>query len=162
MCKSSFDAIIQADCRMLILGSLPGDVSLHAGHYYAHPRNAFWPIMSKLLQLDLCAMPFELRYSALQANGIGLWDVVAQAQRKGSLDTAISQATINPLAQRCAALTQLKLIAFNGKTAAKLGSKQIPKYINQVVLPSSSPAHTLKIEQKFSDWQSALSPHLAT
>ncbi|MGL6040538.1 MAG: DNA-deoxyinosine glycosylase, partial [Deefgea sp.] len=83
MQKSSFDAIIQADCRILILGSLPGDASLNAGHYYAHPRNAFWPILSQLLQTELSTQPFNQRYAILQAHGIGLWDVVAQAQRQG-------------------------------------------------------------------------------
>ncbi|MGL4996679.1 MAG: DNA-deoxyinosine glycosylase [Deefgea sp.] len=161
MQKSSFDAIIQADCRILILGSLPGDASLNAGHYYAHPRNAFWPILSQLLQTELSTLPFSQRYAVLQAHGIGLWDVVAQAQRQGSLDTAINQATLNPLTQRCAELKRLQLVAFNGQTAAKLGSKLIPEYINQAILPSSSPAYTLKYQSKFEHWRVALNPFLA-
>lgn len=160
--KSSFSAIIQNDCKILILGSLPGDASLNAGHYYAHPRNAFWPIISQLLHIDLTVMPFETRYTILQERGIGLWDVVAQAKRQGSLDTAIKQATLNPLFQRCTELAQLQLIVFNGQTAAKLGSNQLPTYIDQAILPSSSPAHTLKVEQKTSQWLNALAPHLST
>lgn len=160
MQKSSFDAIIQADCRILILGSLPGDASLNAGHYYAHPRNAFWPILSQLLQIELSTLPFSQRYTLLQAHQIGLWDVVARAQRQGSLDAAIAQTTLNPLTQRCLALSQLQLVAFNGQTAAKLGRKLIPGYINQAVLPSSSPAHTLHFLNKLEQWQSALNPFL--
>ncbi len=160
MQKSSFDAIIQDDCRILILGSLPGDASLNAGHYYAHPRNAFWPILSQLLNIELSTLSFSQRYTILLAHGIGLWDVVAQAQRHGSLDMAINQATLNPLTQRCAELSQLQLVAFNGQTAAKLGSKLIPEYISQSVIPSSSPAHTLIIDIKTSRWRQALSPYL--
>jgi double-stranded uracil-DNA glycosylase len=159
--KSSFNAILRPDCRILILGSLPGDASLNAGHYYAHPRNAFWPIMSQLLQVELKTLAFAQRYSVLQDHGIGLWDVIAQAKRQGSLDTAIQQATLNPILQRCASLSELQLIAFNGQTAAKLGKGQTPEYIQQAVLPSSSPAHTLAFTTKFAHWQRILSPFLA-
>ena len=160
MKKSSFNAIIQPDCKILILGSLPGDASLHAGHYYAHPRNSFWLILSQLLQIDLNALPFSQRYIYLQEHKIGLWDVVAHAQRQGSLDTAINQATLNPLTQLCLELPQLQLIAFNGQTAAKLGSKLIPEYINQAVLASSSPAYTLRYAVKLEQWQAAINPFL--
>jgi double-stranded uracil-DNA glycosylase len=160
MYKASFNAIVQADCRILILGSLPGDASLNAGHYYAHPRNAFWPIMSQLICADLSTLPFEQRYTQLVAHQIGLWDVVAQAQRPGSLDTAINAAQLNSLADLCAELTQLKLVVFNGKTAAKLGSKLIPRYTHQATVPSSSPAHTLAFTEKARQWLAQLSPYL--
>jgi len=158
--KSSFGAILRADCRILILGSLPGDASLNAGHYYAHPRNAFWLIMSQLLQIELNTLPFTQRYDILQDHRIGLWDVVAQAKRQGSLDAAIQQATLNPIMQRCASLSDLQLIAFNGQTAAKLGKRQVPEYIQQAVLPSSSPAHTLAIDSKTGYWLQVLRPYL--
>ncbi|WP_027467612.1 DNA-deoxyinosine glycosylase [Deefgea rivuli] len=160
MHKASFSAIVQADCRILILGSLPGDASLNAGHYYAHPRNAFWPMMSQLIRTDLTALPFDQRYEQLLAHRIGLWDVVAKAQRPGSLDTAISAAQLNPLTDLCAELTQLKLVVFNGKTAAKLGTSLMPGYIHQATVPSSSPAHTLALAEKTSQWLAQLSPYL--
>ncbi len=160
MKKASFNAIFAADCKILILGSLPGDASLNAGQYYAHPRNAFWPIMSQLINQDLCVLPFNLRYAQLIAHGIGLWDVVAQAQRPGSLDAAISAVQLNPLSDLCAELSQLKLVAFNGKTAAKLGNKLISGYIPQAVMPSTSPAYTLPLSQKSEQWLAHIRPYL--
>lgn len=160
MHKASFNAILQADCKILILGSLPGDASLNAGHYYAHPRNAFWPIMSQLIRSDLTNLPFEQRYTQLLSHQIGLWDVVAQAQRPGSLDTAIRAAQLNPLTDVCTELAHLKLVVFNGKTAAKLGNKLIPRYIHQATVPSSSPAYTLALNEKTNQWLAQLVPYL--
>ena len=160
--KSSFNAVFDAHSRILILGSLPGDASLNAGHYYAHPRNAFWPIISQLIAIDLTPLPFAERYPLIQQYGIALWDVVQQASRVGSLDTAIQTPQFNPLDAWCRAQPQLQLVAFNGQAAAKYGSKLIPGYIEQVVLPSSSPAHTLNVSHKTEAWLTALRPYLTT
>ena len=158
--KSSFNAVFDANSRILILGSLPGDASLNAGHYYAHPRNAFWPIISQLIDVDLTQRPFAERYTLIQQHGIALWDVVQQASRVGSLDTAIQTPQFNPLDAWCRAQTQLQLVAFNGQAAAKYGSKLIPGYIEQAVLPSSSPAYTLNVRHKANAWLNALRPYL--
>ncbi|QZA79575.1 DNA-deoxyinosine glycosylase [Deefgea piscis] len=160
--KSSFNAVFDANSRILILGSLPGDASLNAGHYYAHPRNAFWHIISQLIAVDLTQRPFAERYTLIKQHGIALWDVVQQASRVGSLDAAIQTPQFNPLDAWCRAQAQLQLVAFNGQAAAKYGSKLIPGYIEQVVLPSSSPAYTLNKSHKTKAWLTALSPYLKT
>lgn len=162
MQKASFNAVFDPHCRLLILGSLPGDASLTAGHYYAHPRNAFWPIISQLIDVDLTQRPFAERYTLIKQHGIALWDVVQQASRVGSLDTAIQAPQLNSLHTWCTELDQLQIVAFNGQTAAKYGSKLIPRYIKQVVLPSSSPAYTLSFNQKCHTWLTELAPHLKT
>ncbi|WP_273430264.1 DNA-deoxyinosine glycosylase [Chitinibacter tainanensis] len=156
--KSSFAPIWRADARILILGSLPGDASLAAGEYYAHPRNAFWPIMSALLGQPLHEQPFPARYAALQAAGIALWDVVAQAQRRGSLDSALREINPNPLAELIAQLPQLQLVVFNGQAAAKHGQRYIPMYLASSVAPSSSPAYTLPLAAKLAQWQALIAP----
>src|SRR5690606_9026467 len=89
--KRAFDPVVDAETRLLVLGSLPGDASLRAGQYYGHPRNAFWRLMGGVTGRDLAALPYEARLVALQAAGVGLWDVVASADRPGSLDAAIRQ-----------------------------------------------------------------------
>ena len=87
--KRAFDPVVDAQTRLLILGSLPGEASLAAGQYYAHPRNAFWRLMDGVTGRDISSLPYEDRLVALQAIGIGLWDVIASAERSGSLDSAI-------------------------------------------------------------------------
>jgi TDG/mug DNA glycosylase family protein len=150
--KNSFAPIYSPDCTCLILGSLPGDASLQQGHYYAHPRNAFWPILSQFVHTDLTALPYAERYSILLAHRIALWDVVQTAHRPGSLDSALSQISANPLADLIAQMPLLQLVIFNGQTAAKHGSKLIPGYITQSIAPSTSPAHTLSLEKKIAAW----------
>ena len=87
--KRAFDPVVDPRTRLLILGSLPGDTSLAACQYYAHPRNAFWRLVGDVIDVDLVALPYRERLDALQAARIGLWDVIASAVRPGSLDAAI-------------------------------------------------------------------------
>ncbi|QLG89816.1 DNA-deoxyinosine glycosylase [Chitinibacter bivalviorum] len=150
--KTSFEPVANTDCTILILGSLPGDASLVQGHYYAHPRNAFWGIMSQATCTDLNALPFEERYPILLAHQIALWDVVQSAIRPGSLDSALAHINPNALSELIFSLPNLSHIIFNGQTAAKHGSKLIPGYIKQSIAPSTSPAHTLSFDKKLQAW----------
>ncbi|WP_239688587.1 DNA-deoxyinosine glycosylase [Aquitalea magnusonii] len=100
--KSCFPPVVNAQTRLLILGSLPGDASLRAAQYYAHPRNQFWRLLGELLDDDLPGLDYPSRLAALQQHGIGLWDVVAQARRPGSLDAAIRDLSPNDLPALCA------------------------------------------------------------
>jgi hypoxanthine-DNA glycosylase len=161
--KHAFPPVVAADTRVLILGSLPGDASLAAGQYYAHPRNLFWPLMADLTGLPaLPELPYPDRLAALRAAGIGLWDTIASATRKGSLDTAIRDAEGAPLAQLVATLPALGAVAFNGKASARLGRAQLSgTSVALIDLPSSSPAHAaLSFPAKREKWRQLL-PFLA-
>ena len=81
--------------RLLVLGSFPGEASLAAGRYYAHPRNQFWPILARALGEPLVDWPFERRYRAVIAAGFAIWDVYAGCRREGSLDSSIRDAAQN-------------------------------------------------------------------
>lgn len=141
---------------MLILGSLPGEESLRARQYYAHPRNRFWELVGGTLGLDLRALPYEKRLAALLARGVGLWDVIAHAERRGSLDGSIRNPEGNDLVALAKSLPDLAAIAFNGGRAAASGRKQLGadgECYRLIDLPSSSPAYAaMPLAEKQSRW----------
>jgi len=140
--KSSFPSVVRADTRVLVLGSLPGERSLAEGRYYAHPRNLFWRLVGGVIGRDLEAMAYQDRLEALLAARIGLWDTVASATRHGSLDAAIREAEHNPLAELAATLPELRAVAFNGATSARIGLAALAgSELALLPLPSSSPAY---------------------
>ncbi|QDZ07990.1 DNA-deoxyinosine glycosylase [Sphingomonas panacisoli] len=152
--KRSFAPVVDAHTRLLICGSLPGDRSLAAGRYYAHPQNQFWRLLSPVAAVDLAALEYEQRLAAMRAARIGLWDVVSSAMRPGSRDAAIRDHTANDLPALAAGLPDLRAIAFNGGTAYRLGIRQmagIDRYA-LIALPSSSPLHTVGVAAKQAAW----------
>ncbi|MFZ4165826.1 DNA-deoxyinosine glycosylase [Brevundimonas sp. NPDC058933] len=156
-----FDPVVDDRTRVLILGSLPGDASLRAAQYYAHPRNAFWPLMSSLLDEALPALAYEERLHRLRAHGVGLWDVIASAERAGSLDAAIRSPEAADLRGLTAGLPELRAVAFNGGLAARTGRRILTDLdgVALIDLPSSSPAHARPFEEKARLW-SVLAPYL--
>ena len=142
------------DARLLILGSLPGEASLRAQRYYAHPQNQFWRLLGMAIDEDLGSLDYDRRLERLDIRRIALWDVIGEAHRKGSLDGAIRGAASNELAAFAATHPELQAIAFNGKTAARLGRaalKEAPA-VTLIDLPSSSPAYTLAFAEKAKLW----------
>ena len=145
----SFAPVLGRNPRILILGSLPGRASLAAGEYYAHPRNLFWDVMGELAGAPR-ALPYAQRLDALTARGIALWDVVQDAHRPGSLDSAIDFASArhNDIAALLKAQPALQVVAFNGGTSARLFSRHVRPQLGArataltlLPLPSTSPAH---------------------
>jgi hypoxanthine-DNA glycosylase len=152
--KRGFPPVVDNDTRVLILGSLPGEASLAARQYYGNPRNAFWRLMEQVLDTPLVALAYDDRLAALKARGVGLWDVIAQAERPGSLDAAIRDPAANDLLALIKTLPALRLAAFNGGTAAKLGGRLIGGSVPTLALPSSSPAYAARsFEQKAQAWR---------
>lgn len=151
--KRGFPPVVDEKTRVLILGSLPGDASLAAGQYYGHPRNAFWRLMEGVIDAPLVALPYAQRLNALLAHGVGLWDVIAEAHRPGSLDAAIRDPAANDLVALTSALPALRRVAFNGGTAAKLGARLIGDRVATLALPSSSPAYAARtFAEKAAAW----------
>ena len=147
--------VIDEHIRVLVLGSFPGEASLAAAQYYAHPRNQFWRLLSAVLEENLTALPYQQRLDRLLQRHIGLWDVIESCHRPGSLDSAIRNAQANQfdfLVQTC---PHLKRVCFNGKTAGKLEPAFAAMGYETVVLPSSSPANAqFSFEQKLALWRS--------
>jgi len=161
--KRAFDPVVDANTRLLILGSLPGDASLKAGQYYGHPQNGFWRLVGGVIRVDLPALPYPERLEALKAAGVGLWDVVASATRPGSLDAAIRDVEAADLNRLIDTLPRLRAIAFNGGTAARIGRRSLTlrDAVDLIDLPSSSPAYTRPLSEKAAAW-SVLSKALAS
>ena len=153
--KVGLPPVARADARLFVLGSLPGDASLAARRYYAHPRNAFWRLVGSAVGEDLHSLNYERRLERLGDHRIGLWDVVARASRCGSLDQAIRDAGHNPLAEYLRGFSELRAVAFNGATAGAIGRRLLGGLdgVALIDLPSSSPANTSPFEQKAAKWQ---------
>ena len=152
--KRSFAPVVDANTRILILGSLPGEASLRAGRYYANPRNQFWRLMEPVVGAALGGAPYEERLASLLMAGVGLWDVIRSASRPGSLDANIRDHQPNALPALIATLPALRVIAFNGGKASTLGRRLLDgaRGLTLLSLPSSSPAYTAPLESKQSRW----------
>ncbi len=160
---TAFPAVTRGDATTLILGSMPGIASLDAHRYYAHPRNAFWFIMATIYGNGTAPEHYEDKIAMIQTAGVALWDVLKHCKRPGSLDSKIDPQSVvcNDFKVFIKKHTQLKLIAFNGKTAEQLFKKHVLPDLNLTVptvsLPSSSPAMAmLTRQQKTTTWQQQL------
>jgi hypoxanthine-DNA glycosylase len=160
--KRSFAPVTDRSTRVLILGSLPGEESLARQRYYAHPRNQFWRLVGAVADVELEPLGYEARLAALRARGIGLWDTVGAATRRGSLDGNIRAVERNPLPALVDSLPALRAVAFNGGRSAALGLPQLAGRMDLALLPlpSSSPAYTLSFDGKLERWM-VLRPFLA-
>jgi hypoxanthine-DNA glycosylase len=151
--KAGFPAVVDANTRVLILGSLPGEASLAVQQYYGNSRNAFWRLMEGVLGAALVPLAYEDRLAALLAHRIGLWDVIAEAERPGSLDAAIRDPAANDLTALIDTLPALRGMAFNGGAAVKLGVRLVGDRVPTLALPSSSPAHAARsFAEKLALW----------
>jgi len=157
--KRCFDPVVDKQTRLLLLGSLPGEKSLAVQQYYANRQNRFWLLVSEVTGVDLLQLDYSTRLEALLKQGIGLWDVVAEAHRTGSLDSHIRDRNDNDLLGLLARLPHLRTIAFNGATAARIGLKVLGQKTSSyriVQLPSSSPAYTLPYAEKLTLWRTLI------
>jgi TDG/mug DNA glycosylase family protein len=151
--KRSFGPVVDTRTRVLVLGSLPGEESLARGQYYGNPRNHFWRLIGAVTGEALESLPYEERLERLLAAGVGLWDTIGAATRRGSLDGNIRGIEANALAGLVDSLPELRAVGFNGGRSASLGLKQLAgQPLTLLPLPSSSPAYTLPFEAKREAW----------
>src|SRR5688500_15759633 len=111
--------VLDQRTQIIILGSFPGEASLLAKQYYAHPRNQFWRLMSAVIDEPLTTLDYDERLARLLAHQVGLWDTVAACEREGSLDAAIRQAQANEFSVLLRHCPHLFRVCFNGKTSGK-------------------------------------------
>jgi hypoxanthine-DNA glycosylase len=160
--SAGFLPIAEPDARVLVLGSLPGVRSIREQQYYAHPRNAFWPIMKALFAID---GNYATRCQQLTANRISVWDVLQSALRPGSLDADIrlDAARANDFANYFRGHPDIGVVVFNGKKAEALyqrfvSARPTDATARFMVLPSTSPAYAaMPFSRKLAAWRQALS-----
>ncbi|TWT85557.1 Uracil DNA glycosylase superfamily protein [Posidoniimonas polymericola] len=159
----SFPPIAALGARVLVLGSMPGAASLAAVEYYAHPRNAFWPIMGELFGAGP-ELPYEARAARLREHGVAVWDVLRECRRAGSLDASIVVASerANDFPAFLARFDQVERIYFNGQKAeAAFRRHAAPRLPDDCLdrltltrLPSTSPAHAgMSFAEKLANWR---------
>lgn len=156
----SFPPLETPDARVLILGSMPGLASLAAGQYYAHPRNAFWPLMGKLLGIPP-DLDYPARVDVLCRAGVAVWDVLHSCRRQGSLDSAIEDDSLipNDLGGFLAVHPTIRHVFFNGAKAESCFRRHVrlplaERQISFIRLPSTSPAHAGRsFAEKLAAWQ---------
>ena len=157
-----FPPIAKPDAELLILGSLPGRRSLEMQQYYAHPQNAFWKLIARIYDVDL-SLAYLQRVEILTANRIALWDVLAAAERPGSLDSSIVHASVraNDFATFYRSHPRIRRVCFNGRKAEQLYRRFVlPRLsaefaeIRYVSMPSTSPAHAgMPFAEKLVRWK---------
>jgi double-stranded uracil-DNA glycosylase len=160
----SFPPIESETSRVLILGTMPGKVSLRERQYYAHPQNAFWRIAGTIFGFDP-AGPYEVRIARMRAAGIAIWDVLKSCTREGSLDSSIVglSAVPNDIPSFLVAHPHIHRVCFNGAKAEALYARHVrPRLmrapdLHYLRLPSTSPANaSLRLSEKVRAWQAAL------
>ncbi len=152
----SFPPVIDGGCHTLILGTMPSVKSLEEAFYYAHPRNAFWPLMARVLGEDTPNTIADKKAMLLR-HGAALWDTAASCEREGSLDAAMKDVILNDVGALLEKYPHIERIFLNGGEAYRLFSKmhieRTRLYIER--LPSTSPAYTLPFEKKLEAWRRA-------
>lgn len=149
--------IADAESKILILGSLPGAISLQKCEYYASPGNLFWRIIADLFN-EVFPQSYNEKVSMLKKHHIALWDVLRSANRKGSLDVNIEKPIPNDIAGFVLCHPSLQVIAFNGREAEEKFKEftdvdRIPKHIRIITLPSSSQTYArLSLDEKTASW----------
>lgn len=147
---------------------MPSRQSLADQQYYAHPRNAFWPVMGAILGFEP-GLAYARRTAAVKASGVAIWDVIAACHRPGSLDADIDKSSmkVNDFAGFFRQHRRIEAVFFNGQKARQIFQRnvlpglELERELFMTALPSTSPAHaSLDLAAKCDAWRTALSPYL--
>lgn len=155
ICRS-FEPVFSPEARVLIVGSMPSVKSLADSQYYAHPRNAFWPMLFEVFGQTL-THDYEAKKELIRKNGLALWDVAGVCEREGSLDSNMKAVQFNDFAALYRACPQIHTVLCNGGTAHSLFLKSgFAGYRHVLRMPSTSPAYTMAYAKKLAAWRAAL------
>lgn len=144
------------DARVMIVGSMPSVKSLADSQYYAHPRNAFWPILFEVFGVEP-TRDYEAKKELILSHGLALWDAASVCEREGSLDSAMRGVQYNDFAALYERCPNIHTVLCNGGTAHALFLKSGFAGGRRVIrMPSTSPAYTMAYGRKLEAWRAAL------
>ncbi len=151
-----FPPILDHNTRILFLGSFPSIASFEQAFYYAHPRNAFWPIIEEIFNVRLETNDAKKVFCL--ETGIGLWDVIGSCERSNSSDTNLKNCIPNDFEKLLEEYPNIQAIGFTGKKSYDLFQKYFKNLeVEKVLLPSTSPAHAaMKLKEKKDIYESFL------
>jgi hypoxanthine-DNA glycosylase len=155
MIKVGFSAVVDENTEILILGSLPGDVSLRKHQYYGHPGNDFWRLIGRAIGENLQDIDYNSRLETLKRHRIGLWDVFKAGNREGSEDSMIKDEEVNQFSILKEMAPKLRLVCFNGKKSGKYEPILRKMGYETRILPSSSGANRRFLENRELEWKAA-------
>lgn len=165
--RVGLNPVADARARILILGSMPGEASLNANRYYAHPTNRFWSLMALLFpqyQIALNSADYVQRYDALKRSGVALWDTIGSCIRMGSDDNAIRDAVPNDVSGFLLSHEEVRLVLLNGQKSTDMWRRYLHERAKQVrpqlvvrSLPSTSAANAVyNLSTLRSSWEAAI------
>ncbi len=151
-----FDPIVFPDTETLILGTFPSVDSFEKAFYYAHSRNQFWPILSKLTGYPINNR--DQKIWLLKQSKLGLWDMVAGCRRENSLDSSLKGIEVNDIPALLREHPSIRKILFTGRKAQELFERHFGDLtIERDYLPSPSPAYAaMGFEEKAREYAEKL------
>lgn len=155
ICRS-FEPVFAPEAKVMIVGSMPSVKSLADAQYYAHPRNAFWPILFDIFG-QIPHNDYMRKKELIRQNGLALWDAAACCEREGSLDSNMRDIVYNDFDALYAQCPGIHTVLCNGGTAHALFLRSGYAGNRQVIrMPSTSPAYTMHYEKKLTIWKETL------
>lgn len=157
---NAFPPLCQGQPRILILGTFPSPLSREKHEYYGNPKNQFWRIIFRVLDIPFDNPGYDQKKSVLFQNGIALWDVIVRCDADSALDTSIRNPQYNTALPDFISSNKISAVLFNGGNAYTFYKRGIGE-IERNVLPSTSPANArLNFEGKLRIWSEAMSGFL--
>ncbi|MFC2947105.1 DNA-deoxyinosine glycosylase [Virgibacillus sediminis] len=154
----SFAPVLPAEPKVLILGSMPGGMSLEKQEYYGNPRNHFWDLLFELFN-EQPMKDYQEKLEFVKRNHIALWDTIGTCYREGSLDANIIDEVPNDIPGLLKEYPSIRLIACNGtksyQTFRRNFKDEVTEGVDVVKLPSTSPIpgrYTKTFEGKVEAW----------
>ena len=146
-----FPPLYDAECRTLILGSIPSPKSREQAFYYGHPQNRFWKVMAAVLAEPVPETRDE-KAALMLRHHIALWDSLEACDIRGASDSSVR----NPVPTDIPWLlrqTKIDRIFTTGATADRFYRmfNEQRTGIASVRLPSTSPANCAVSMEKLTE-----------